>query len=61
MPSSSESLHDRILSEFGNRIETADEIPTEVVQGLEELDRYGLEDADKIESIVDEEIDYETE
>jgi hypothetical protein len=51
------SLHDKILNEFGNRIQESEDIPNELVEKLEELDRYGLESTESIESALDEVID----
>lgn len=57
MSDSPASLHDKILNEFGNRIQESEDIPPELVEKLEELDRYGLESAENIESALDEVID----
>lgn len=57
MSDSPVSLHDKILNEFGNRIQESEDIPPELVEKLEELDRYGLGSTEKIESALDEVID----
>jgi hypothetical protein len=57
MSDSPVSLHDKILNEFGNRIQESEDIPPELVEKLEELDRYGLESTENIESALDEVVD----
>ncbi|RDZ51607.1 hypothetical protein C5B91_21190 [Haloferax sp. Atlit-10N] len=57
MSNPSVSLHDKILNEFGNRIQESEDIPPELVEKLEELDRYGLESTESIESALDEVVD----
>jgi hypothetical protein len=53
MTDPSGSLHDQIIDEFGNRLRESEDIPPEIVNKLENLELYGLESTESIESALD--------